>query len=415
MGFFKKSPKEEDDSNQDLNFVKQNVASKNIPSEKPSGLPKLTDILENKPAANKSTEQKPVRKENGNIPASSGDGITNLKAALAFNNTQTNVNNTQPKVNAAVPSSQKPKTSFEAGPKTSSMSESPLKGIRTDIESQKKLIQEQNQKLEDQNKKLEEQIKLIEEQNQELEKQNQKIDELESSFKNLETSGPDTTGSEIFDKLKEENEEKFKEILDRIDQIEQVRTEEGDGALSQEEQALVKAGKYIEKQMSDVKKIYDVLDDKINEMRNFMTDVDDKERRFTELEEHLTRIQRKTESIIESDLLSKSNEAINNLEENKQKILEEVDVTIKSIEERVQEYRSDIDSIIKRAEDSVDGNIDRMKDMEREVRKAIDEKIEYDIENMNRVNEVVSIMKEAVQKILGEPAVIADTPENPTK
>jgi hypothetical protein len=52
----------------------------------------------------------------------------------------------------------------------------------------------------------------------------------------------------------------------------------------------------------------------------------------------------------------------------------------------------------------------RMKDTEIEVRKTIDEKLQYDNENMKRVDEVILIMNETVQKILGGETMIPEAP-----
>ena len=251
------------------------------------------------------------------------------------------------------------------GVKAPAMAQEPLKEIQAQLASQKKLIDEQSKTIKD----------------------------LEANIKKMESGG--------VNQLVTKNQEMLKQLSQRITTVEQSRPTEGENVLSDEEQAMVKAGKYLEIQMTKVNEVYDKLDTKISDMRKFMTEVDEKERKFVETEDNLNKIQRKAEGIIESELLGKSNEAIRNLEETKTKIVTESEKVFENTEKTIEKYKYEIESLKQKAESSINETGEQLKVTEYEVKKAIDEKIEYDKENMKRVDEVISSMNETVQKILG--------------
>ena len=241
-----------------------------------------------------------------------------------------------------------------------------LKEVQAQLDTQKKLIDEQNKTIKD----------------------------LESTIKKMESGD--------VNQLVKQNHDLLKELAQRMDIVEKGNLTEGEEAISDEEQALFKAGKYLENHMKKVNDVYDKLDNKITDMRKFMSEVDEKEREFMETEDKLNKIQRKAESIIESELLSKSNEAIQNLEDSKTKIVEESGQLLEEVEKKLENFKYEIESFKEKSKTSINESSELLKVTEYEVKKAIDEKVEYDQENMKRVDEVISIMNETVQKILGK-------------
>ncbi len=249
---------------------------------------------------------------------------------------------------------------------TSGMTQDSLKEVQAQLDNQKKLIDEQNKTIKD----------------------------LESTIKKMESGD--------VNQLVKQNHDLLKELAQRMDIVEKGNLTEGEEAISDEEQALFKAGKYLENHMKKVNDVYDKLDNKITDMRRFMAEVDEKERGFIETEDKLNKIQRKAESIIESELLSKSNEAIQNLEDSKTKIVEESGKLLEEVEKKLENFKYEIESFKEKSKTSINETSELLKVTEYEVKKAIDEKIEYDKENIKRVDEVISIMNETVQKILGK-------------
>ena len=243
----------------------------------------------------------------------------------------------------------------------------------------------------------------IENQKKLIEEQKKKIETFESSIKKIETieSLVQRIESDNLNQLITKNQQMINDLSTRIESLEKAPSGGDDESLSVEDRALIKAGKYLEKQMENVQETFEKLDGKIAHMRTIMTEVDEKEHTFVELEDQLNKLQRKTESIIELELMSKSNEAIKNLEENKVTIMNESETVLNHMEEKVQGFENEIESKKQNALDSVESSISRMKDTEVEVSKTIDEKVKYDRENMKRVDEVVMIMNETVRKILG--------------
>ncbi|MBW6518875.1 MAG: hypothetical protein K0A89_10295 [ANME-2 cluster archaeon] len=249
---------------------------------------------------------------------------------------------------------------------TSGIPQESLKEIHVQLDNQKKLIDEQNKV----------------------------IKNLESTIKKVE--------SEDVDKLVKQNQDLLKQLTERMDAVEERKLTETEDVLSDEEQALIKAGKYLENHLQKVNDVYDKLDNKITDMRKFMTEVDEKERKFMETEDKLNIIQRKAESIIESELLSKSNEAVKNLQDNKTKIVEESEKLLAEVEKKLENFKYEIESFKEKSKTSINETSELLKVTEYEVKKAIDQKREYDRENMKRVDEVISIMNETVRKILGK-------------
>ena len=246
------------------------------------------------------------------------------------------------------------------------MTQDSLKEVQAQLDTQKKLIDEQNKTMKD----------------------------LESTIKKMESGD--------VNQLVKQNHDLLKQLSQRIDVVEKANLTDGEEAITDEEQALVKAGKYLENHMKKVNDVYDKLDNKIIDMRKFMTEVDEKEREFMETEDKLNKIQRKAESIIESELLSKSNEAIKNLEDSKTKIVEESGKLLEEVEKKLENFKYEIESFKEKSKTSINESSELLKVTEYEVKKAIDEKIEYDQENMKRVDEVISIMNGTVQKLLGK-------------
>ncbi|MCL7412804.1 MAG: hypothetical protein M8353_04200, partial [ANME-2 cluster archaeon] len=251
-------------------------------------------------------------------------------------------------------------------PATSGISLESLKEVQTQLDSQKKLIDEQNKV----------------------------IKNLESTIKKIE--------SDDVEKLVKQNQDLLTQLTKRIYDVEQNNLTEGEEGISDEEQALIKAGKYLENHLQKVNDVYDKLDSKITDMRKFMNEVDEKESRFVEIEDKLNKIQRKAESIIESELLSKSNEAIKNLEDSKTRINEESEKLLEEVEKKMEDFKNEIESFKERSKTSINETSELLKVTEHEVKRAIDEKMEYDRENMKRVDEVISLMNETVHKILGK-------------
>jgi len=68
----------------------------------------------------------------------------------------------------------------------------------------------------------------------------------------------------------------------------------------------------------------------------------------------------------------------------------------------LENFKYEIESFKENSKKSINETSEMLKVTEYEVKKAINEKIEYDQENMKRVDEVISIMNETVQKILGK-------------
>ncbi len=68
----------------------------------------------------------------------------------------------------------------------------------------------------------------------------------------------------------------------------------------------------------------------------------------------------------------------------------------------MENFKYEIESFKENSKKSINETSEMLKVTEYEVKKAINEKIEYDQENMKRVDEVISIMNETVQKILGK-------------
>lgn len=236
------------------------------------------------------------------------------------------------------------------------------------------------------------------------------IDEQEKKIKDLDAAIKRLVVNDISQQVTR-NQEELKQLSEKIGSLNHSRTSSGEDDVTDEERALVKAGKYLEKQIENVNKVYDDLDGKISDMRKFMADVDEKERAFNELEDKLNKLQLKTENIIESELIGKSNEAIRNLEENKSRIMGESRTALDNLENKVKEVTSEIESVKQKSVEEIDGHTERLQDKGREVMKTIDEKIEYDTEHMKRVDEVVTVMNETVQKILGREPLTQDVPE----
>ncbi|MDF1556743.1 MAG: T7SS effector LXG polymorphic toxin [ANME-2 cluster archaeon] len=233
-----------------------------------------------------------------------------------------------------------------------------------------------------------------------LDNQKKLFDEQSKIIKSLETTIKDLESKDV-DQLVTKNQELLKQLSQRLDDIEQAKASEGDETGSDEEKALIKAGKYLENHLNRVNEVSDKLDNKISDMRKFMSEVDEKESKFTETEDKLNKIQRKAENIIESELLGKSNEAIKALEDSKTKFVEESEQVIKNEQDKLEAFKSEIESFKQNAKGSIDSTIDNLRQTEREVKNTIDKKIEYESEQMKRVDEVISIMNEAVKKILG--------------
>jgi hypothetical protein len=377
MGLLKKtdSKSNENETNQDINFLKQNIKPDNNDtksSNERGNIPKLSDILKKEdPTQAKSTNEKSIFNKTpstSSIPQKNNSNPGEGKSTSSPEKTQT-------------PASPAPHSSLH---KTSEIADNSINDLKSQVENQNKLIEQQKKKIEI------------------LEMAIKKIETIESAVKSIESNN--------VKQLVTKNEELLKKLTTKIEGIEKDQTREGEDSQSDEERALIKAGKYLEKQMQNVNATYEKLDGKMVNMRKFMTELDDKEHRFIELEDQLNKLQRRTESIIEIELISKSNEAIKNLDENKENILNESETLLKNIEERVQWFKNDIEAMKQNSIDSIDKNISRMKDTEIEVRKTIDEKLQYDNENMKRVDEVILIMNETVQKILGGETMIPEAP-----
>ncbi|MCG7848495.1 MAG: hypothetical protein MIO93_04870 [ANME-2 cluster archaeon] len=429
MTLFKKTKTDsKKDENKDIDFLKQNITSDldEKTSDKSETVPKLSDILGNKPDVKSKLseinfEAKTIEERNrGNVPDENksepsikkpgiGDvrealasAIKEQSAAAAITATKSEAQATMVKspateaTTASKPEAQATTVKSSAAEATTASKpeaqattvKSPAAEATTAVKPETQTTSGMTQdSLKEVQAQLDDQKKLIDE-------QNKTIKNLESTINKMESGD--------VNQLVKQNQDLLTQLSQRIDAVEKGNLTEGEEAISDEEQALVKAGKYLENHMKKVNDVYDKLDNKITDMRAFMAEVNEKEREFMETEDKLNKIQRKAESIIESELLSKSNEAIQNLEDSKTKIVEESGQLLEEVEKKLENFKYEIESFKENSKKSINETSEMLKVTEYEVKKAIDEKIEYDQENMKRVNEVISIMNETVQKILGK-------------
>lgn len=187
---------------------------------------------------------------------------------------------------------------------------------------------------------------------QELKSQRKIIEEQEKKINSL---------TEKLDAIKPKNDMEFmvkfqiqqKKIDELFTEVESLKTDlknqqfiEGTEPLTEEERRLLKAGRYVKKQISDVNKAYIELDERLATVRGELLTLHEIEQRFKTIEDNLNSMQRHIESVMENEFEDKINilketgkeveEIVNKKLEKDKEILEALQNTIFTMNEAVQ-------------------------------------------------------------------------------